>query len=437
MKHTLVRFFANQWGLIALIFAGIIYVFSLATHHPPNFSPYDEWVLFDYLVKVPVSGMVHIGEQIGNEALFRMSCFGDAFGPAGEICRGPNWTYTEYSSYPLQGITSAAGYTPVYFWITYPTAKFFEMLFQLEFITAARATGIIWLSFGFIFLSKIFKLFKINQVLLLGIGLGFLTLPVSNSAFTYISADSTVFTFGTLLIYLVLRFLLNKDNGVFIIPVAFLGYVIKGTLLFTELFCALLIIAVTIFSAKFPNKFQKTRKIWLNVTYTGFLIISGYLFDKVWGLIITLGAVGNSPEQGMDTPLALRSIITGALSFIPDFPDRNSMLVTDYVYIPISLLLVAGIFAWFFTQTEISTISILSGVTLISCVLLVPTIVVFYSVMHGYVVPVPPRYGIGLISLTLLSITIIAKNIWSKGIILLVGVGTFSVMITNVYIPLN
>lgn len=430
------RLLKQNWGLLSLFVASSIYVFSLASHHPPNFSPYDEWVLYDYLVKVPTSWFVHIGERIGNEALFRMSCFGDAFGPSGEICHGPDWKYTEYAAYPLQAINSAAGYTPLYFWITYPLAKITEFIFHFDFITSARITGIFWLSIGFLFLNRIFSLFKINQLVFLGLGLGFLTLPLANSAFTYISADSTVFAFGTALIYFSLKYLMSKSSGWIILPIAFIGYLFKGTIFFAELTAAFLFVSFLLFGKRFLPS-QQQLPIAKTLLISTFLIFSGFVIDRLWGIFISSFAIGASPEQGMATPLALRSVITGVLAFVPDFPDRNSMLVTDYVYIPISLLLVSGIIGWFFSQKKIDTNSLISAATLFTALLLVPAVVVSYSFIHGYVVPIPPRYGIGIYSLGLLSVAMISKNRISNWLIAFVGFSTFSVMVVNVYIPLN
>ena len=191
------RLFLRFWAVALLVIVGFSATAINVAVNGPSFSPYDEWVYYDYITKVPTEGFVRQGEAIGAPALEAMACDGDTFGPRGEPCTGPNGTYDRPSLYPQQGLTTADLYTPAYFAPTWAAAKVIQFATGMSLLTAARLVGSLWLVAGLIMLYLLCREFKLSKVLTLGLGLGVIGQIWAHYAFSYISTDAPSLVAGS------------------------------------------------------------------------------------------------------------------------------------------------------------------------------------------------------------------------------------------------
>lgn len=423
LPQSLKRF----WVPITLIIASFAFVFSNVAQHSEAFSPLDEWVYFDYVTKVPSQGFVHVGEAIGAEALYRMSCFGDADGPSGMPCNGPNGTYNDPSEYSFKGITSAAGYTPAYFWATWGVANTVSSVTGIDFFKVARATGAIWLSAGMLFLFLAFTRLKIPQLVSLGIGLGILALPNSYYAFTFITTDAPTFFWGSLVIFLAIKFIQEGKGATLLLCASAIGFIFKGTLIFVIAFViALLIVSL---NTQFRGKSGISTK--LKVVPTVLVAIGMFLFtlfwNSAWANFVSANAVGNSPDQGGEVPLTPRPFLDGLFAFIPDLTGGKSQNLMDYTSAPMALLIIAGLIGFLLVSKGLSFERIF-GLTTIACaILLVPAFVTLYFLQSGYTVPIEPRYGIALTTALVAPVGLLPNS--KIGIQIILGIGILSAVI--------
>jgi len=423
------------WVPVTLILASFAFVFSNVAQHSEAFSPLDEWVYCDYLTKVPTQGYVHVGEPIGEEALYRMSCFGDGYGPSGLPCNGPNGKYDDPSKYAFNGITSAASYTPAYFWITWAIASFVSSTTGIDFFDAARATGALWLALGMLFLFLSFTRLKIPEIVTVGVGLGLLALPSSYYAFTFITTDAPTFFWGSLLIFLTIRFIQLGKGSVVLIASATVGIIFKGTLIFVIAF-VLLLLLVTL-TVQFSKKSTLDTKLnFKKTSLVAFgILVFALAWNTIWSNFVRMNAVGNSPDQGGEIPLSPRPFLDGLLAFIPEVTGGKSQNPLDYTSAPISMLIIAGLVGFALISNGVSFQRIFGLTTLASALFLVPAFVTLYFFQSGYTIPIESRYGIALTTALVAPIGLLPNSQLGKLIILIIGVISGTAAISGLVQP--
>lgn len=423
MARNLKRF----WVPIMLIIASFAFVFSNVAQHSEAFSPLDEWVYYDYVTKVPSQGFVHVGESIGTEALYRMSCFGDADGPSGIPCDGPNGTYDDPSEYSFKGITSAAGYTPAYFWATWGIANSVSTLTGIDFFKVARATGALWLSAGMLFFFLAFTRLKIPKLVTFGIGLGILALPNTYYAFTFITTDAPTFFWGSLVIFLTIRFIQEGKGALLLFFASAIGFIFKGTLIFVIAFVIVLLIVALISKLRITSSnFIKLKLIPAILVALGMFVFT-LVWNSIWAKFVAANAVGSSPDQGGEVPFTPRPFLDGLFAFIPDLTGGKSQNLMDYTSAPMSLIIIAGLVGFLLVSKGFS-FERMFGLTAIFCaILLVPAFVALYFLQSGYTVPIEPRYGIALTTALVAPVGLLPNS--KLGIRIILGIGILSALI--------
>lgn len=425
----------KYWVPLTLVFASFAFVISNVAQHSEAFSPLDEWVYYDYVTKVPTQGYVHLGELVGPEALYRMSCFGDRSGPTGMPCEGPNGTYDNPSVYPFSGVTSAAGYTPAYFWSTWGIAQVLSSTTGIDFFKAARSTGALWLSLGMVFLYFSLKRLKIPELTILGIGLGILVLPNTYYAFTFITTDAPTYFWGSVLLFLALRYIQEARGAILLLIAAAIGFVFKGTLIFViSLVIAILVITLVAQHRSKSPKVSKLKTLPTIAISIGLIAIT-ILWNKVWSIFVGANAVGSSPDQGGELPFTPRPFIDGLFAFIPDVTGGKSQKLMDYTSAPFSLLIIAGIVGFALVSKGISFERLFGLTVAVTSVLMVPAFVTLYFLQTGYSVPIEPRYGIALTTALVAPIGLLPNSKFGIKIILAIGIGSALIAISGLLQP--
>jgi hypothetical protein len=178
---------ASALPFIILAGASIAFVSVQAPQHV-EFSPYDEYVYFDYLTKVPTQGFVHSGEETGEAARNELSCRGVLnYGGFGEQCnRG---SHSVDSTYPYSGETGADIHPPLYFALTWALAQPLTWT-GVSLMDAGRLVGGAWLALGTIGLYVLLSLLRVPRWVAVGLSLFVIATPAMYWATTYISTDA-------------------------------------------------------------------------------------------------------------------------------------------------------------------------------------------------------------------------------------------------------
>ena len=410
----------RYWIPVVLVAAALAMCGAVTVQHSQSFSPLDEWVYYDYVLKIPTQGVVHQGEFLGEPALEAMACFGDGFGPRGEPCTGPHGDYDEPAAYPQQGKTSVDLYTPLYFAFTWATGKAVQFLTGFDFLTAARLTGFFWLAGGVIAFYALAMRLRLNKIVTLGLGLTVIGLPASRYAFTYITTDAPSFFFGSLLLLLAVRFVRgNLRHPWWLILVAALAVLVKITNLFALglMVVFLLVYAMTAWRKGAPPRYRAVspRRI---ITVASLSVATAVLAEIVWLGIRVAIRVGDGPDQGVASPFSIRRVAGSVATFI-GVPYPNT--VDSALSLPYALIYIAGVFGFFLSARGFGMKRALSISTAVSVTLFPPLLLMAMSVALGSAFPIAARYGASLMPAAFVGVAMITRNQLSRYLLLVYG----------------
>ncbi|MCU1443150.1 MAG: hypothetical protein JWQ59_1300 [Cryobacterium sp.] len=411
---------------------------TVTLSHTQTFSPVDEWVYYDYVTKIPTQGVVHQGEVIGEPALAAMACFGDLYGPQGQPCTGLDGDSEGPAGNPQAGKTTADIYTPFYFALTWLGGKALQLVTGLDFLTAARLTGSLWLASGILAFYGLLRELKIKKLAAVAIGLIVIGSVASRYAFTYISTDAPSFLFGALTMLVGLRFLRGRSSGWLLIPLTTVAVLFKVTNIFV-----VGLLALTFVIAVIARRMGSARPGMLVAddtvqTRSSRLILVAALFtasplvaEVVWLRIRSAISVGPQPNQGLATPLSPRGLSEQVVTF---FQLTGSGTIDGLLSASVGLLLVAGVFGYFLTRTGSGVNLALSTATLASGLVFAPILLFAMSVALGSSFPIPQRYNASLLPAFYLALAMVVRN--RMATYLLLGLGTALIAIAIFRAPL-
>lgn len=422
-RRTVALWLRNAWVPIILVVVAFVSGGIITANHSDQFSPLDEWVYYDYTVKIPTQGVVRQGELIGHEALVGMACNGDSFGPRGEPC---NDVQDINASYPQGGKTSADIYTPLYFAITWSLGKVIQFLTGAEFLTAARATGILWLAGGLLVFYRLLELMKVRRVVTLGLGLAIIGAPTTFWANTYISTDAPVFLVGAALLLAGVSAIKGRSSPWWLLPIAVIGILLKVT---TVLALGLVVLALVFFVifANHETAWVAKRRLLIPVVVT---VAAAGFAQVAWLLIRAQISLGAGPDQGLAQPLAWRDIAGMLALFIYPGPLSGNydplLRIPQIVGAPLVLITIAGIVAFACARFANPLEKSLAFSIVLASTLFAPLLALGMYLLLGDVFPVIERYAIPLLPAYLLAAAMIIKNRVAEWAVL--GYGAFLVV---------
>lgn len=417
------------WVPLVLIAAALAMCGTVTALHPQSFSPLDEWVYYDYVTKIPTQGIVHEGEAIGRPGLEAMSCFGDTFGPRGLPCVGPNGAYDDPSAYPQAGKTTADIYTPLYFDITWGLAKAIQFLTGASLLVAARLTGFFWLAGGLVAFYALAKEFKVNKLVILGLGLITIGLPSSILAFTYITTDAPSLLFGALILLFGIRFIRGRLPGWWLFALSSFAVLFKVTNIFAVGLVALTMIIYV------AMKWRRRRGLGTDrpplgriLLVAGCTTVAAVVVECIWLAIRAAIKVGDPPNQGNAVPLSLKSVITQLTTFL-GVPSPST--IDGLLTVPYALMAIAGIVGFFAMTRGTGMKRAFSVATLASGTLFAPLLAFALSVALGSVFPVAPRYAQSLMPAFLIAIATMIRNTTARILLILYGAAIVAIAIAR------
>lgn len=419
-RETFVAWLRRSWVPLVLVTAAMAMCGTVTVQHHQQFSPYDEWVYYDYVMKIPTQGIVRQGEYVGSAALEAMACVGDGYGPRGQVCTGPNGHYKAPAHYPQEGKTTADAYTPLYFDVTWGLGTAIKFVTGLDFLTAARLSGFFWLAGGLIAFSALARELKFNKLLTVGLGLVLVGSVASKYAFTYISTDASAFVSGAVLLLFALRFIRGKTSGWWLVPLAVVAVLLKITNIFAVGLVAVFLLTFALLKWRQRSHWPPDRPSPLKIgVLTTTFILASLLAQGAWLVIRAAIAVGDGPNQGVDVPISIRGIAATVTTFI-GLPGTRT--VDGLLTLPLAILTIVGIFGFFLQAKGSGEKRALSIATVVSATLFGPLLLVVMGIVLGAAFPVVPRYSQSLVPAFFAAIAFTAHNKLSRYLVLGYGI---------------
>jgi hypothetical protein len=426
-RARVMKWIRTAWVPIVLVCVASVSGGIVTANHSDQLAPFDEWVYYDYVLKVPTQGIVRTGEYIGHDALEAMACDGDSFGPRGEAC---NNVQDIYSNYPQQGKTSADLYTPLYFGITWVLGKAVQFATGSEFLTAARATGIFWLVGGLLVFYKLLELLKVQRVVSLGLGLAIIGAPTTFWANTYISTDAPVFLIGSALLLAGVGAVMGRTSPWWLVPIAIVGILFKVT---TVLALGLVALFIVLFVLASRKTLERIRTVHL-LSATAVAVAGALVAQVGWLVLRSRLAVAPGPDQGLATDFLWRNIVgqlslflnPGALGGGYDPLLRLPAVLGQ----PLVLLTVAGVVAFACMKHSGALERSLAIATMVAATVFAPLLAVSMYFVLGDVFPVIARYAIALLPALFVAAAMIVKNVAAQWIVVAYG-GILVVTVTT------
>lgn len=433
--RTLIR----HWVPLALVFASLLMGVTVTAHHSSALSPIDEWVYSDYLNKLPDQLFIPRGQPIGSQALGEMACTGvREYGPMGPPC-GSDYK-ANLDKFPQHGISSADGYTPLYFVITWVAAKAIQVVTRVPLLEAARFTGGFWLAGGILLFYWLLRLLRVRPIIGLGLGLAVIASPFAWWTYTFVSTDAPVFAFGAFLLVAAIKYTRAEWSGWWLPLAAVVATLFKITNILAVALVAVFLLLEFIFRRTRERRAGR-RFMWKGAIAgrgdDGLLIVAvvtmvaGVLAEAGWLVVRAAIAVGPAANQGVTGAMHLKDFGAQFINFLPDTITSNvhitgrdalGLPIQPFIVEPLSWLCVAGVVASVLLYTWRRANSPLVYAIAVSSVFFAPMLAVALSVQGTYF-PIPPRYGAALLPGFLVAAALLIRTRLS--VLLVVAYPTF------------
>jgi hypothetical protein len=415
-----------RWVPLLLVFASLLMGFTVTAHHSQALSPVDEWVYADYLYKLPQQVFVPRGQEIGPKALELMACTGvREYGPMGPPC-GSDYA-ANLAKFPQGGITSADGYTPLYFVITWAGAKAIQLVTHTSIVEAGRFTGAFWLAGGILLFYWMLRLLSIRRVVALGLGLAVIASPFAWWTYTFVSTDAPVFALGALLVIAAIKFVRGQWSGWWLPLIGAVATLFKITSILAVLLVALYLV-VEFVVRRVRERPRRRGFEWRNsiigrgndglVVIAGASAIAALVAEAAWLGVRAAIAVGPAANQGVTGQMSLKDLGSQFVNFLPgtiisnvNITGRTTLgfAIQPFIVQPLAWITIAGVIGAVAIHTwqrpnaplvySIAALSILGA----------PLLAIALS-LQGTYFPIPPRYGAALLPAFLLAAGLIVKN---------------------------
>lgn len=416
------RFWRSDWvAIVALIVASLAVVVVHVPQHSLN-SPFDEYVYIDYLHKVPTQFVVRQGEDTGTFARIYVACHGtrmvDFLPP--DVCAQKK---TADNIYPMNGLSSADIYSPVYFASTWALAQPLVLLGDVGLVNAGRYVGACWLALAAVFLYLTLRRLKVHRGLAVGLGLllvGSLPAYWSN---TYISTDAAGLAAGSVLVYLSFQVADSKRRAGLWFILASMAFTLIKVHNFSAVALTALFLVLTASVAAFREPGQTRARLARGVRDPRLVIgiVAGFaaLIAQIsWMSVRAAISLGPSANQGVATLITPTALVHEVLKFLPGVIDGG----IDPARLGTSAFVIAAIGAWIVVAGVIGAVavertgsrtSLFAISTLIAVLTAAPALAIATRASAGFYFDLPVRYGIALIpALLVCAGTVFTRKTW-------------------------
>lgn len=425
--HESVKASYRRWvPILILVLAALGMSITVTANHSSALSPSDEWVYIDYLYKFPDQGVVRQGEVIGQESLDLMACTGvREYGPMGPPCGGP---YDEPSLFPYEGLTSAYGYTPLYFAPTWAVAKVVSLVPGVDFLTAARYSGTVWLVLTTVILYFLLREFSVSRTASTAIGLLFIGSPYAWWRYTFITTDAPTVALAAAMLLAAHLYLRGRLSGWWLAALAPIAVLFKTANLMGVGVVVLYLFGHAAFhyfrSRTWPvgadwRAAVRGKGVLAPAVLGAVMVVVSVVAQVLWMLIQRAIAVGPPADQSTAVPLTIGELFRQATTFLPNTIIANvdiigrelpSYAIPEALVAPLSWLCIAGVLGALFIAKARDTHTPIVIAVAFAVVAFAPGLALALQFVLGYYYPFPARYGAPLLAGMLLLIGLIARN---------------------------
>ncbi|SFO04794.1 hypothetical protein [Mycetocola miduiensis] len=421
------------WVPLLLVFASFAMSWTVTGLHTDAMSPVDEWVYVDYLEKIPEQGIVHQGEEIGEEALERMACDGvKPYGPMGAPCGG---NYDDVENFPFEGITSADAYTPMYFALTRIVGDAIHEVTGIDQLDGWRITGSLWLGATMILFYWLFRLWSVPRLLTLALGLTVIGSPFAWWTYTYVSTDAPSMAFGILILIAAMKLVRGQWSGWWLVAISAIAVLVKITNILGVCLAALYLLITWIAEWR-RTDWAGVRTMRPDLASRSSLALPGFgvaalvgagLAEGIWLVIRSLQSTGEVAEQGVSIPLTKIELISQVANFLPGTLTSNVNIagsdayaydIPSFIIAPLSWICVAGVIGAFWSMWKREDRSNLILAVSLAAFFFAPMLAFVLYLATGSYFPLPPRYGAPILAGILLVAALSIRNRWATWIIL-------------------
>ncbi|MFC5930750.1 hypothetical protein D6T64_13150 [Cryobacterium melibiosiphilum] len=418
----------------------------VTANHGPALSPVDEWVYVDYLFKLPVQGIVHQGEKIGEEALAIMSCDGvTPYGPMGPACGS---SLTDLTQFPYQGVSSADAYTPAYFAMTRVVGDAIHAVTGISQLSSWRVTGALWLGLAAVLLHVLLRQWRVRRPVILGLGLAVIASPFAWWTYTYVSTDAPSLAFGILILLAAVKIGRGQWSGWWLPLISTVAVLFKVTNVLAVCLAALYLLILWLAELKETRwagwktrrPHQQTRSS-LGVIFFAVLALGTSIAAQLaWLAYRSAEAVGTPVDQAIGIPLTPEELVSQIATFLPGTINANvnvsgstnlAYAIPGFVVAPLAWICVAGVLGAFWTLRRRSTLTPIVVSVTMAALFFAPMLAIMIHVTTGAYFPLPPRYGAPILGAFLLLAGLTIRNGWAVGILLGYSVALYAYVLIN------
>lgn len=280
----------GSWRVLPAVVLSLASVALVAVQAPQHsaLSLYDEYVYYDYLVKVPTQGLVVTGERTGPEARSAILCRGvvNITDPKSN-CESYDITDDKY--FPYGGRTGADIYTPLYFAVTWVAAQPFTW-FGIGLLDAGRLVGMLWLAGGVLVLYALLRRLGVGRLLATGLGLGVVATPSAYWATTYLSTDAPAILVSAGAFLLGVAVMRRERSPWWLLPFTVIAVALKVQFIFPVLAVGLAIIVMRILAWRRDRDPGLVRSLLGDRAVVAVVVsvVAGVVAQAVWLVVRTL-----------------------------------------------------------------------------------------------------------------------------------------------------
>ena len=400
-------------GPLVLVLLSFVMVL---VHAPQNtaMSPIDEWVYVDYLGKVPTQLIVTQGEETGEFAREAIACNGVrlALDPNPALCSEVEAGDEADDAFPMQGVTSADIYTPLYFATTWVAAQPLTW-FGVGLLDAATLVGGLWLALGMVLLYSSMRLLSVGRWVAVGIGALLIATPAAYWSSTYLSTDAPSLAVGAGLLYTALRIMTGRSGHVAFVVIAVAGVLFKVQNVAAVGLTALALLVWSLARARRDASESPGGRHWFvagslsrSVVAAVVAVFASVAGQAVWVVIRATASSGPSPDQGVSQTFSIKSAIQESLKFLGGTSQDPTGVANSIALVvaatAVSWLSIAGVVGLVVTARPGSPERFVSWAALVMALIAGPLLAVGVMAVSGFYFTLPVRYGISMLPAFLL-----------------------------------
>jgi hypothetical protein len=279
-----------------------------------RFSPIDEGAHYDYVQRLPGSGIPVMGDTMLQSSLDFISCRGvDLPGLVLPSCNSPE---VRPEGFPGGGLNYEAQQPPLYYLSAAPVAWVLSNWLGLGELGASRTVGVFWLIAALIVIYLTGQTLRVNRGIMLGAMFAVTASPVVAYHTAIVSNDAAVLFFAALIAYIAALTHTNQRSYVWWgFGAALIAGFVKTTIV-TAVFAAALLLLVAVL----PEIRSNLRTFWKSSQWkiygnTAIGMIAGGLLAAIsWNLYSRYSAT--LPLKTFPTYDVLRNAEVGVVSIM-------------------------------------------------------------------------------------------------------------------------